>query len=459
MADALDVQPNVVDPIEGDGAAVDEDKLWGVGGTFLAVAALVGLAAGVASFTIRLPYFALEPGRVFETEEFIEVDGAEEFSSPGEVHFVTVHQRRLAPMDWVISNLQDGDEIFHEDEILGGQTIDEQREVNAQLMLTSQNAAIAAALGHLGFETAEAAGVVIVDVVEGGALDGLVERNDVISAIDGQTITTDEELFDSLNAVDPAGTITMTVTRPGAESQELTVALTTDTSAFVGIVRSPEAVDEQVGALISDVVEGGPVEDLLEPGDRIVSLDGRAVDSFEALVESLNGRRSGDVVLLEALRGSGDDEVLISEDVTLGSRTFERAGLERVATQFRDAELPFDVDFTTEDIGGPSAGLAFSLTVLDVLTEGDLTGGSDIVVTGTIARDGTVGPVGGVRQKAFAAKAGGADVFIVPERNFEEAQAALPDLRVESVATIDDALVILEEMGGNVAELPVAGEL
>lgn len=459
MADALDVQPNVADPIDVDGAAHDEDKLWGVGGTFLAIAALVGLAAGVASFTIRLPYFALEPGRVFETEEFVEVDGADEFTSPGEVHFVTVHQRRLAPIDWVISNFQDGDEIFHEDEILRGQTIDEQREVNAQLMLTSQNAAIAAALGYLGFETAEPAGVVVVDVVDGGVLDGVVERNDVISAVDGTAITTDEEFFEFLNGIDPSETISLTVTRPGSESQDIDVPLTTDTSAFVGIVRNPEEVDEQVGALISDVVEGGPVENMLQAGDRIVSLDGQAIDSFEGLVEALNGRRSGDVVMLEALRGSGDDEELLAEEITLGSRTFERAGLQRVATQFRDAELPFDVDFTTEDIGGPSAGLAFSLTVLDVLTEGDLTGGSEIVVTGTIARDGTVGPVGGIRQKAFAAQAADADVFIVPEQNLAQAEEALPDFRIESVSTLAEALAILEEMGGNVADLPVAGEL
>ena len=458
MADTLDAQPNVADPVDIDGAA-EEAKLWGVGGTFLAIAALVGLAAGVASFVIRLPYFALEPGRVFETEEFIEVDGADSFTSPGEVHFVTVHQRRLAPIDWIVSSLQDGDEIFHEDEILGGQTIDEQREANAQLMVTSQNAAIAAALGYLGFETAEPAGVVVVDVVTDGALDGVVTRNDVITAIDGEAVATDEALYELLDAVDPTDAVTLTVARPGAAPQDVEVALTSDTAAFVGIVRAPDAVDEQVGALISDVVEGGPVEDILQAGDRIVSLDGQPIDSFGALVEALSGRRSGDVATIEALRGSGADEELISEEITLGTRVFERAGLQQVATQFRDAELPFDVDFTTEDIGGPSAGLAFSLTVLDVLSDGDLTGGANVVVTGTIGRDGTVGPVGGVRQKAFAAKAAGADVFIVPELNREVAEAAVPELRIESVNSLDEALAVLEEFGGNVSELPVAGEL
>lgn len=460
MTDATDVAPTVVDGALLADAPAGVRGAFGVGSKFLAFSVLVGLAAGVASFVIRLPYLALEPGNTFETEEYVLVEGAESFTSPGEVSFVTVTQRRLTPMDWVISKLQSSDDIFHEDELLQGRSFDEQREENAQLMLSSQSAAIAAALGELGFETAEPAGVVLIDVVEGGPLDGVLARNDVISAIDGQEILTIDELFDVLAVSEPGSTVELRAGRPGAEPQIISVSLTADTAAFIGIMRSSDVPDQAAGATIDGIIEGGAVDGLLQAQDRIVSLDGKSIDSFEELVVSLAELRAGDVVGIEAIRlDENGDETLVPGSITLGVRALESAGIERAATQLRDRDLPFEVSFTTEDIGGPSAGLAFTLTVLDVLTDGDLTGGANIVVTGTIDRDGNVGPIGGVKQKAFAAKRSDADVFIVPEGNFEVARAAVDGLRIEPVATLDDALAIIDEFGGNALELPTDGHL
>ena len=139
----------------------------GLAAKVFGLAFLVGLLLAVAAVVIEIPYFSLEPGDTFETEEYVAVDGIDSFTSPGEVSFVTVTQRRLTPLTWALSSLRDSDQIFHEDLILGDQTIDEQREENAFLMLTSQNNAIASALNYLGYETAEPAGVVIIDVVAG----------------------------------------------------------------------------------------------------------------------------------------------------------------------------------------------------------------------------------------------------------------------------------------------------
>lgn len=459
MSDATEVRNTVADeavPFD----APDHPGAFGVGTKFLAFAVLAGLAAGVASFVIRLPYVALEPGNTFETEEYIVVSGAESFTSPGEVSFVTVTQRRLTPMDWVVSKLQDSDDIFHEDELLRGRTFDEQREENAQLMLTSQNAAISAALDELGFETAEPAGVVVIDVVEGGALDGVLARNDVITQVDGQPVLTLDELFDALSEVEQGGTVELLAGRPGTEPQLVSVELSTDTPAFLGISRAVESVDDAAGVLVDDVVEGGAVEGVLAAGDRIVAIDAVSVDSFETLVGELADRRSGDEVVVEAIRvGDDGEEVLISEPVTLGVRVLDSAGISQAATQLRDTELPFEVGFSTDDIGGPSAGLAFTLTVLDVLTDGDLTGGANVVVTGTIDRDGNVGPIGGVRQKAYAARDGDADIFLVPEANLAEAREAVGDLRIEAVSTLDDALEIIAGFGGNAGSLPDNGQL
>lgn len=82
--------------------------------------------------------------------------------------------------------------------------------------------------------------------------------------------------------------------------------------------------------------------------------------------------------------------------------------------------FPFDVDFAVEGIGGPSAGTIFALTIIDMLTEGDLTGGEAIAGTGAIDADGTVSPIGGARQKVAAAAASGADFFLAPAGNCTE---------------------------------------
>lgn len=467
MIEPVDSPITVAEPVPvGDAPRPDTDvgsrELKGpskLGWVLVSLSMLAGLIAGVLAFTIRLPYLALEPGSTFETEEFVAVEGTPAYQSPGEVSFVTVTQRRLSPFRWVVARLDDGAEIFHEDELLQGRTFDEQREENAQLMLTSQNAAIAAALGHLGFETAEPAGVVIVDVVEGGALDGVLARNDVITAVDGRPVTEFSDLSDYLiTQLDTS--VDLVAGRPGEDPQTVTVELTNDTAGFLGVGAGEDSQGDRNGAYIGEVIEGGSVDGLLLAGDRIVSMGGVPVASFDDLVPVLLETRAGDVFAVEALRDTADGgEELILGDVTLGVRILERAGLQSVQTQFRDAELPVDVRFTTEDIGGPSAGLAFSLTVLDVLTEGDLTGGSNIVVTGSIDRAGNVGPIGGVHQKAFAAKDAGADIFLVPQQNIDEARAAVDDLRIEPVTTLDDALALIAEFGGNATDLPAADEL
>lgn len=452
MIDGVETDTTVVDPSFDEGATSVKGSSLSV--KVAGVSFLLGLALAVGAIVIEIPYFSLEPGDTFETEEYVSVEGTEAFTSPGEVSFVTVTQRRLTPITWALSSLRESDEIFHEDLILGDQTIDEQREENAFLMLTSQNNAIASALNHLGYETAVPAGVVIIDVVEGGSLDGVFARNDVISEVNGVEITEVFQLFELLS--DPTlETVEIVAARPGTEPRTFEVELTNETRGFLGVAGG-EDPDGLTGAYLSEIIEGGASEGLLLAGDRVIGFEGEEITSFDDLVPALFDRQSGEVVAVEVQRG---DEVLEVE-INLGVRAFERAGIFSADTQFRDADLPFEVEFTTEDIGGPSAGLAFTLTVLDVLTEGDLTGGANIVVTGSIDRNGRVGSIGGVFQKSFAAIDDDADVFIVPEGNLEAARAAAgDDLRVEGVSTLEEALAIIDEFGGNAAELPTDGSL
>ncbi|MEU3143544.1 S16 family serine protease [Streptomyces sp. NPDC006999] len=113
-----------------------------------------------------------------------------------------------------------------------------------------------------------------------------------------------------------------------------------------------------------------------------------------------------------------------------------------------------EVDLELADVGGPSAGLLFSLGIVDKLNGGDLTGGRTIAGTGTIDAGGRVGAVGGVPLKTQAARRDGATVFLVPEAECADAQAELPDgLRLIPVTTLEatvDALVALEKDAGGV---------
>ena len=101
-------------------------------------------------------------------------------------------------------------------------------------------------------------------------------------------------------------------------------------------------------------------------------------------------------------------------------------------------------------VRGPSAGLAFALSILDVITEGELTGGIRIATTGTIDRFGNVGPVGGVPQKTEAAVRSGIKLFLVPPGEFAIAtEIANGRISVRCVQTFSDAILVLEEFGGN----------
>ena len=116
---------------------------------------------------------------------------------------------------------------------------------------------------------------------------------------------------------------------------------------------------------------------------------------------------------------------------------------------------PFPVSINTTRIGGPSAGLAFTLALLDDLTPGELTGGEQVAVTGTILADGKVGPVGGVEQKVVAVNRTDATLFLVPPDEFEAAKAGADnDVTVVAVNTVDEALAALAAHGGNVSGIP-----
>lgn len=198
---------------------------------------------------------------------------------------------------------------------------------------------------------------------------------------------------------------------------------------------------------VRGIENGSPAAGEFEIGDMITAVDGVPVTMVPDLGETVRERPAGDPVTFEIVR---DDEPLTLTVTTRAAPDGDHAGEAQVGIlSSPEYDFPVDVQIDTGEIGGPSAGLAFTLTILDELSPGDLTGGEDVAVTGTISSDGTVGPIGGVEQKAVAASRAGAAIFLVPEAEAGEARRHGNGMTVVAVGDLDDALAALERHGGD----------
>lgn len=204
------------------------------------------------------------------------------------------------------------------------------------------------------------------------------------------------------------------------------------------------------GVAFVEPVPDGPADGVLKATDVILSIDGEPVTTVASLRAVLADLEPGTAVSVRV----ADFNTGAERDVplTLGAHPDSGGafiGVSGVVERFERLALPFDVDISSGAVGGPSAGLAFALVVLDVLTPGELTGGKRVAVTGSIRLDGSVGDVGGVAQKAVAARNAGAEIIIVPEALVDDAVSTAPDIPVVGVATLDDAVEVLAAAGGD----------
>ena len=198
---------------------------------------------------------------------------------------------------------------------------------------------------------------------------------------------------------------------------------------------------EPSGVEVTQVVSGAPADGKLRAGDHILAIDGRAVDSTDEVREAITGHEIGERV---AFRVDRDDT-----EKTVSVQVQEADDQPRVGILLRDLfpDLPVKVSIETQNnIGGPSAGLMFTLSIIDKLTPEDLTGGRRIAGTGEIALDGGVLPVGGVAEKLIAVRRLGVTTFLIPAENCDSVRGQVPDgLRLVKVSTIDDALRFLRD--------------
>ncbi len=193
------------------------------------------------------------------------------------------------------------------------------------------------------------------------------------------------------------------------------------------------------GVLVESVAQGQgcPADGVLFPGDLIVRVNDQDIPDQWAFERVLDGL-AGSAPLAIEVRAGGHTNTLHLTRRPCGEDGRPLIGISSIPN------FPFDLSFSSGDIGGPSAGLMWALGLYDLMTPGDLTGGRTVAGTGTIDGTGTVGIIGGVQNKIFAAKKAGADAFLVPKGNYDEARQVSGDLPLIPVTTFQDALDYLQ---------------
>lgn len=185
---------------------------------------------------------------------------------------------------------------------------------------------------------------------------------------------------------------------------------------------------------VAEITRGAPADGALAVGDRVLSVGGTRTPGWEDVVEAVLASEVGQPLTLGVLREGERIDVTVSP-VDREGRPFVgiAPGVEY--------DFPFEVEIhIDENIGGPSAGMMFALAIVDTLTPGPLTGGARVAGTGTIDGEGNVGGIGGIQQKIVAADNAGAEVFLAPPDNCDEAVGAPQDeIRVVPAATLAEA--------------------
>jgi PDZ domain-containing protein len=198
------------------------------------------------------------------------------------------------------------------------------------------------------------------------------------------------------------------------------------------------------GVLVDALVAGSPAVGKLRPNDVIVSVDGKPVRSRSDLLRLVGAHKPGEDVVVTVKRGKERESVAIRTAADPDEP--KRAVIGVFVEQAAAIKLPLDVKIDIGNVGGPSAGLAFALDLMEELGR-DVDGGRKIAATGEIELDGTVAPVGGVKQKTIAVRRSGIDVFLVPAGdNAKEAQRHAGGMRIVPVKNFQQALRSLKTL-------------
>ena len=246
------------------------------------------------------------------------------------------------------------------------------------------------------------------------------------------------------NAIDPPGVNDRLRRRLDLQSMKLSQQV----AAAVALRALGRNVQlRPVGVRVTEVGQGLPAFGKLDPGDVIVSADGKPVHTLRDLSLHMAAHRIGDFVSF-TVRRSTQTLVVKLKTVALRVKGKKPRPIVGIAPeQALDIHLPVQVSIDARGVGGPSAGVAFALDVMEELGR-DVVHGRKIAATGEIHPDGTIGAIGGIKQKTIGARAAHVDAFLVPAgENAREARRYAHGLRIIPVDTFPQALRALATLG------------
>jgi PDZ domain-containing protein len=201
------------------------------------------------------------------------------------------------------------------------------------------------------------------------------------------------------------------------------------------------------GALVDAIDPTLPAAGKLEPDDVIVAINGKRVTSPEDVFKTMSGVKAGQSVRMTIRR---DKQTLVEQMKTVSSGPPSNRAIVGVSIEPAvDIKLPIPVRIDAGNVGGPSAGLAFALEVLEEMGR-DVVHGHKVAATGEIRPDGSIGAIGGIKQKTIGARKAGVDAFLVPAGdNARVARQHADGLRIIPVETFPQALRALATLGSN----------
>ncbi len=256
------------------------------------------------------------------------------------------------------------------------------------------------------------------------------------------------QLSPAVKIVPPEQIVPPGTTAQALAQQEYQMLDESETTAIVEGLRLAgyDATIEGKGARVVSILPDSPAKGVLQAGDVIVGLNGQPIRTTSDLTNQLVAQDAHAAVPLQIERDGHKMDVAVPLMPPSKPGQPPRIGILVESAGF-SVQLPFPVEIVPQKIsGGPSAGLMFTLTVYNMVTPEDLTGGRKIAGTGTISLDGTVGPIGGVQQKVAGAEIAGAEYFLSPPENYEDARAVARHIQVVKVDTAEQAIQFLRSL-------------
>lgn len=208
------------------------------------------------------------------------------------------------------------------------------------------------------------------------------------------------------------------------------------------------------GVYVLSTIEEMPAAGKLKSGDRITGIDGKEIRESDDLISYVENKQAGETITVEVMR----DDKELSKKITLEKfkEHDKKIGIGIRLVTDRSVTVDPKVNFSSGSIGGPSAGLMFSLEIYDQLTKEDLTKGHQIAGTGEVDYKGNVQRIGGIDKKVIAADDEGCTLFFAPneegakDSNYQVAKQTAEeidtDMKIVPVDTFEDALNYLKEL-------------